>query len=66
MTTYEPTKHTSDLVDPYALDPKDIQDPPTHLAGKLRFLGPGMITSAAVVGSGELREVHLATIGGDA
>jgi hypothetical protein len=62
LTTYEPTKHTNDLVDPYALDPKDIQDPPTQL----RFLGPGMITSAAVVGSGELREVHLATIGGDA
>jgi hypothetical protein len=40
MTTIEPTKHTSDLVDPYALDPKDIQDLPTHLAGKLRFSAP--------------------------
>lgn len=54
MTTSEPTKVTSDVADPYALDPQDVQDPPTHLAGKLRFLGPGMITSAAVVGSGEL------------
>ena len=40
--------------DPYALDPRDIQDPPTAFRGRLRFLGPGMITSAAVVGSGEL------------
>lgn len=53
-TTSEPTKLTHDLVDPYALDPADIQDPPTSLRGRMRFLGPGMITSAAVVGSGEL------------
>ncbi|WP_253905128.1 Nramp family divalent metal transporter [Arthrobacter sp. H14] len=42
------------MADPYALNPRDIQDPPTTLRGKFRFLGPGMITSAAVVGSGEL------------
>lgn len=53
-TTSEPTKVTSDLVDPYALNPEDVQDPPTTWRGRLRFLGPGMITSAAVVGSGEL------------
>jgi Mn2+/Fe2+ NRAMP family transporter len=40
--------------DPYILDHTRIQDPPTRFSGKLRFLGPGMITSAAVVGSGEL------------
>ena len=40
--------------DPYVLDPADIQEPPTTFRGSLRFLGPGMITSAAVVGSGEL------------
>ena len=40
--------------DPYILDHTRIQDPPTKFSGKLRFLGPGMITSAAVVGSGEL------------
>ncbi len=40
--------------DPYILDETRIQDPPTRFSGKLRFLGPGMITSAAVVGSGEL------------
>jgi Mn2+/Fe2+ NRAMP family transporter len=54
MTTSEPTKHTGDLADPYELNPRDIQNPPTRLTGRLRFLGPGMITSAAVVGSGEL------------
>lgn len=41
-------------VDPYALDPASIQDPPTRWRDKVKFLGPGMITSAAVVGSGEL------------
>lgn len=40
--------------DPYVLDPENVQSPPTTLKGSLKFLGPGMITSAAVVGSGEL------------
>ena len=40
--------------DPYIIDESRIQDPPTKFSGKLKFLGPGMITSAAVVGSGEL------------
>lgn len=40
--------------DPYFLDPANIQEPPRTMKGSLRFLGPGMITSAAVVGSGEL------------
>lgn len=40
--------------DPYILDPANIQEPPSRWRGGLRFLGPGMITSAAVVGSGEL------------
>ncbi|MET0870912.1 MAG: Nramp family divalent metal transporter, partial [Paeniglutamicibacter terrestris] len=43
-----------DSVDPYALDPSSIQDPPTRWRDRVKFLGPGMITSAAVVGSGEL------------
>lgn len=41
-------------VDPYVVDGSQIADPPTTLRGRLKFLGPGMITSAAVVGSGEL------------
>lgn len=40
--------------DPYIIDRTRIQDPPTKFTDKLKFLGPGMITSAAVVGSGEL------------
>ncbi|WP_157697039.1 Nramp family divalent metal transporter [Brachybacterium avium] len=41
-------------IDPYLIDGSQITEPPRRLGGKLRFLGPGMITSAAVVGSGEL------------
>jgi len=40
--------------DPYVLDPSKIQEPPKGWGPSIRFLGPGMITSAAVVGSGEL------------
>lgn len=40
--------------DPYVLDAARVQEPPRGWRPSLRFLGPGMITSAAVVGSGEL------------
>ncbi|MFC9428409.1 Nramp family divalent metal transporter [Streptomyces sp. NPDC056987] len=40
--------------DPYALHPSDALDPPTGFRGTVRRLGPGMVLSAAVVGSGEL------------
>lgn len=40
--------------DPYVLSPGGVKAPPTTWLGRFRFLGPGMITSAAVVGSGEL------------
>lgn len=40
--------------DPYELTPDKIKEPPQGWGPSLRFLGPGMITSAAVVGSGEL------------
>jgi Mn2+/Fe2+ NRAMP family transporter len=57
--TVEHTQHAQETTfdsakDPYRLDPANIQEPPSGLKGSLRFLGPGMITSAAVVGSGEL------------
>ena len=45
---------TTIRTDPYTIDHSRIQEPPTSFSGKLKFLGPGMITSAAVVGSGEL------------
>ncbi|GAA4521464.1 Nramp family divalent metal transporter [Brachybacterium paraconglomeratum] len=64
MSTSTPPPHTaasaprattlSADVDPYVIDGALIAEPPRNFRGKLRFLGPGMITSAAVVGSGEL------------
>ncbi|WP_432564207.1 Nramp family divalent metal transporter [Kineococcus sp. SYSU DK003] len=42
------------LPDPYRLRIEDAMEPPTTLAGRAKFLGPGLILSAAVVGSGEL------------
>lgn len=40
--------------DPYVRDASKILEPPKGWRPSLRFLGPGMVTSAAVVGSGEL------------
>ena len=39
---------------PYDRDDSQIQEPPHGWRESLKFLGPGMITSATVVGSGEL------------
>jgi len=40
--------------DPYRLSPEKISPPPQHWLARLRFLGPGFVLSAAIVGSGEL------------
>jgi len=40
--------------DPYQIDRSLVQDPPTGFRGMLRYLGPGFILSASIVGSGEL------------
>ncbi|MFJ9125560.1 Nramp family divalent metal transporter [Streptomyces sp. NPDC102340] len=40
--------------DPYALRAEDARPAPETFRGRLRRLGPGLILSAAVVGSGEL------------
>lgn len=40
--------------DPYLLRPEDVQEPPTGWRASLRYLGPGLIVSASIVGSGEL------------
>ncbi|BBO34882.1 Nramp family divalent metal transporter [Lacipirellula parvula] len=40
--------------DPYALDPSLVEDPPTRWRDKLKFLGPGLVLTASIVGSGEL------------
>ncbi|WP_411721852.1 Nramp family divalent metal transporter [Mycetocola sp.] len=56
MTTPTTTDATTSIrrSDPYIVDGTQIKEPPKNLLGRFRFLGPGMITSAAVVGSGEL------------
>ncbi len=40
--------------DLYALDPADIENPPRSWGGALRRIGPEIIFSASIVGSGEL------------
>jgi len=40
--------------DPYRNDSASVVDPPSRFGQKLKFLGPGFILSASVVGSGEL------------
>jgi len=40
--------------DPYLITDKTIREPPTTFIERLKFLGPGFILSASIVGSGEL------------
>lgn len=40
--------------DPYQLDSANIKEPPTSFVESLKYLGPGFILSASIVGSGEL------------
>lgn len=42
------------MTDKYALNPALIKDPPRSFFSKIKFLGPGFILSASIVGSGEL------------
>jgi manganese transport protein len=50
--------------DPYLVDEALVRNPPDGFFGKLRFLGPGFILSASVVGSGEL--ISTTTLGAKA
>lgn len=45
---------TSVAVDPYTYDAAAIEEPPQTLRGRLRRIGPGMLLTAAIVGTGEL------------
>ncbi len=48
-------EESSDTIsDPYRLTADRVIDPPDGWFGSLRFLGPGFILSASIVGSGEL------------
>ena len=40
--------------DPYEFQPDEVAEPPRSFFGILRRIGPGMILSASIVGSGEL------------
>jgi manganese transport protein len=44
----------SKLTDPYRIDASSIKTAPSNFRQKLKYLGPGFILSASVVGSGEL------------
>ncbi|MSV27904.1 MAG: divalent metal cation transporter [Bryobacterales bacterium] len=49
-----PTEQPAVLKDPYRFCPEDVAEPPQSLSSALRRIGPGMILSASIVGSGEL------------
>lgn len=52
----EVTASTKTIIegDPYVRDPSKILEPPKGWRPSVKYLGPGMVTSAAVIGSGEL------------
>ncbi len=50
--TEQPTSHHSP--DPYELSPDAIQDPPVSFKDTLKMVGPGLILTASIVGTGEL------------
>jgi len=53
-----------DKVDPYTLTADGIKEPPVGWKQSFRYLGPGMILSASIVGSGEL--IATTTLGAEA
>jgi Mn2+/Fe2+ NRAMP family transporter len=40
--------------DPYVLDPRAAEQPPQAWLARMRLLGPGLVLTASIVGSGEL------------
>ncbi|MEE3132658.1 MAG: divalent metal cation transporter, partial [Pseudomonadota bacterium] len=40
--------------DPYTIEPGATRQPPTTWAGRLKNLGPGIVVSGSIVGSGEI------------
>jgi Mn2+/Fe2+ NRAMP family transporter len=51
--TQDPLERASEA-DPYHLDAAGIREPPIGWRHSLKYLGPGLILSASIVGSGEL------------
>ena len=65
MSTAAPTGAPSvALRNPYALDPRAIQEPPARFLDTLLRIGPGMVLAASIVGSGEL--IATTTLGAQA
>ncbi|MDP8921313.1 MAG: Nramp family divalent metal transporter [Chloroflexota bacterium] len=50
----DPFVELPEAADPYHITERGIQDPPTSFWERVRYLGPGLILSASIVGSGEL------------
>lgn len=44
----------TEISNPYRITERDIRQPPDGLLQRVKFLGPGFILSASIVGSGEL------------
>ena len=44
----------TDAADPYTQRPGETADPPSGFANRLKHLGPGVIVSGSIVGSGEI------------
>ena len=42
------------MIDPYALRPQAVEEPPRTFRAGLWRLGPGLVLAASIVGSGEL------------
>ncbi len=53
-STSKPAPVAPVLKNPYAYDARDVEQPPQTFRGSLKRIGPGMILSASIVGSGEL------------
>lgn len=56
--------YAADDDDPYHLTPEGIKEPPVGWKHSLKHLGPGLILSASIVGSGEL--IATTTLGAQA
>lgn len=54
MTSTPETASDLRIRDPYTLDPADVMEPPKGWKQSFKYLGPGLIMSASIVGSGEL------------
>ena len=43
-----------DAIDPYTIQAGGVREPPRGLSGRLKSLGPGIVVSGSIVGSGEI------------